>query len=355
MTSVTDDHHREERLRAALAREGEAHEVDVAALYAATLARASAGGRPAEVPTGAGRRRAWRVAAAAVAVAAAAAVAVVVAPITSEDRSGEDPSSPSDGVEQEFSCPVQQRTDFPSDDDSFLPELSPEGRPAGEAAGAPRHEVVLRGDRATLRLGNADGTLASRSSFERSGGSYRLLTVTRCSNDPAAGSSSVPLVVEGLEPGADDLRAEDVSPTAVLVADRPTYDVSGLEKRTTAYADSCGARVCVTAGSRTGTRTVSTLPSAPVPMDLTSQLTDPDDVVGVESAQLLVALHDRAGEVSEVAWRDTSGASTAVPAVAGGPWQGSLYLVLVPAARFDALQVEGRGGRTDYAVGDLRG
>ncbi|CAN5145739.1 hypothetical protein BH09ACT12_BH09ACT12_34860 [soil metagenome] len=343
----------EDRLREALEADAATHDVDLLGLYAATRARL--GEQEALEARRSRSGTTSRVLLAAAAVVVVAGVGFLVPHVTDRLLS-DDYTSSSGAVDDDFTCPIQQTTDFASDDDdSFLPELSAEAKPTGEAAGAPRHEVAVDGDRATLRLGNDDGTLASVTTFDRVGESYRRVAVTKCSNDPVAGSSSAALVTEGLPRTSSDLRAQDVAPGASLVADRLTYDVAGLAKRISMYAYPCQPRVCVEAGSRTDTRTRSSLPRSGAPVDVTSQLADPDDVVGVDSAQLLVALYDADDEVVEVSWSDTAGAVTVVPAVADGEWRGQVFLVLVPTDSFASLTVTRSEGRSsEYSAVDLR-
>ena len=353
--SQANERRDEDLLRAAMKQEGAAHDVDVVGLYATTQARVERGMVVGAHPSPVRRRRGWLAAAAIGVAASAAGVVIAMTPPTTGGGLAEDPASSTDGVESTFSCPVLRTTDFAlDDDDSFLPELSPDGVPLGEAADAPMEEVVLRGDRAILRLGNADGSLASSTSFERVADGYQRLSVTKCSNEATASGSSAPLVDPGL-PTPADLRAQDLAPSAVLVADRLTYDVSGLEKRITAYAYPCGVRVCLEAGSPDDTITTSTFPKTPAPRDLTTQLADPDDVVGIEPAQRFIGLHDREGTVREVSWSDASGIRTIVPAVQGGAWAGELYLVLVPSQTFDVLEVDGADEVSTYTTEDLRG
>lgn len=342
----------EQRVRAALRREAEKHEVDVAGLYTATRGRLAA----EDVRARRRPRSPHRVVLAAAAAVVAVAAMGVATPLVA-DRLLADGSEPGGGpVDDYFSCPAQRTVDAArSDDDGFLPELSASGEPVGEAAGAPRDQVVVDEDRATLRLGNPDGSLASISTFEKVPGGYRLLDTTVCSNDPVAGSSSLPLVDTGLGDSSSDLRAEDVAADAVLVLDRLTYDVSGLSKRITAYAYPCGLRVCVESGTRGGTITRSSLPRSATPVDLTSQLSDPDDVVGVESAQRLVALYDRDGSVAEVAWTDAVGTRTVVLQVDGASWPGQLFLVLAPTEALAGLDVrDADGAVTTYDPAELR-
>ncbi len=345
----------EEELKKALDDEADRHEVDVQSLYVATRARLTS----AVGDERADRSRSRRVLGAAAAVAAVA-VTVALLP-TALDRvvEREDSTAAAGAVDEAFSCPVRRTTRFTAsnDDDSFLPELTVDGEPAGEASVAPRYDVVRRGDIAELRLGNADGTLASVVTFRRSDGEYERVSVTKCSNAEAAGATSAPqpLVTPGLVPGPSDFAAGDFPPGAARVVDRLTYDTSGLEKRQSIWAHPCGERLCLVSGSRTSTQMTSRLRGDGTPYDLTSQLSDPDDVVGIDPAQRLFAIYDTTGRSSSVSWTDRSGGTHPVPA-ADGAWSGRLFLVLVPSRSFDRLDVvTADAGPTSYSLADIRG
>ena len=85
-------------------------------------------------------------------------------------------------------------------DDSFLPELTSDLEPAGEAVGAPGWESERVGSNAVLRLGNSDGTLASVVTFQNTGYGWRRVLTTKCSNDATAGKSTAALITSGLPP-----------------------------------------------------------------------------------------------------------------------------------------------------------
>lgn len=342
----------EQRVREALERDGSRHEVDVQALYAATRARLDEREDRAALRRRGAARGGLLAAAAVVTIAGVGVVAPVVT-----DRLFADSSDASAGpVDSAFSCPVQRTTDLTtSDDDSFLPELDARARPTRGSDDAPRHVVVVDGDRATLRLGNADSTLASVTTFEKVDGAYRRLEVTKCTNDAVVGSATAPLVDPGLASTEPGLRARDVDPDAVLVLDRLTYDVAGLSKRITGYAYGCEARVCVDAGSAPGQLVLARVRGNGVPDDISSVLADPDDVVGVDPAQALVAIYDRTGQLADVTWGDRSGARTAVDPVPDESWTGRFYLVLAPAATLQDVQVTTTDGEsTTYDAEDLR-
>ncbi len=344
----------EEELTKALEDEAGRHDTDVQALYVATRARldVAAGDERAH-------RRPSRWAFGAAAAVAAVAVTALLAP-TALDRWMEhtDSTAAAGAVAEAFSCPVRRTTNFTADndDDSFLPELTDDGEPAGEATVAARYDVVTHGDLAELRLGNADGTLASVATFRQTGGGYERVSVTKCSNAAAAGAASAapPLVTPGLVAGPSDFTPRDFPPGAVQVVDRLTYDTSGLEKRQSIWAYPCGTRVCLVSGSRTSTQMTSRLRGDATPVDLTSQLSDPDDVVGIDPSQRLFAIYDSTG-ASSVSWTDRRGQTRPVSAT-DGAWDGQVFLVLVPSSSFVALDVATAGaGPESYSLADITG
>ena len=347
----------EEELEKALEDEAGRHDIDVQALYVATRARlnVAAGDERAHR-----RPSRWAFGAAAATAVAAVAVTALLAP-TALDRwmDRNDSTTAAGTVAKAFSCPVRRTTNFTADndDDSFLPELTNDGEPAGEATVAARYDVVTRGDHAELRLGNADGTLASVTTFRQTGGGYERVSVTKCSNAAAAGAASAPqpLVTPGLVAGPSDFAPRDFPPGAVQVVDRLTYDTSGLAKRQSIWGYPCGTRVCLVSGSRTSTQMTSRLRGDAMPVDLTSQLSDPDDVVGIDPSQRLFAIYDMTGASSTVSWTDRSGTTNPVSAV-DGAWAGRLFLVLVPSSSFGTLDVAtGDVGPESYSLADITG
>ena len=102
---------------------------------------------------------------------------------------------------------------------------------AADEVGAPRYSYVENGDDATLRLGNADGSLASISTFRRTEAGWDLVTTTKC----AAGDGGILVPVDDpLRLGARGTQPYparsmiDNPASAVLFDDRSTYDVAGL-------------------------------------------------------------------------------------------------------------------------------
>ena len=353
----------EDRLGRALHEEAEAREVDVQRLYAETQERlAQRRGRStgtAVRPTG------WSRPALVAAAVLAAAGAGWIAPGLVEDvaRRAEPAATVEGGVEDTFTCPAQDTIEFGpgNDDDSFIPEF-PEGAAGrfAESVGAPRYELEQDGDTATLRLGNADGTLASVSTLRRAGSTWEPVTASVCGNRPG---NLVP--VDGAdrlgdhrglggEPG--QLTAEDFPPGSVRVDMRNSYDVAGLVRRRSIWAEPCDRGVCLTAGSRTATITTGPVRPDPFrPEDRTEQLADPDDVVGQRSAYRLFAVYDRDGELARVSWDTKGGRVTWVEPIPGGGWPGQLFLVLAPSDDFGVLTVHPKEGEgRNYTAEQIR-
>jgi hypothetical protein len=325
----------EQRLRDSLDRAATAVDVDAAALYAATRARLD------EAPPAA-RRRAWLP----VVVAAAAVVLVVGAGVVLLDRvtEGARDLSVSGEVADDFTCPVQRTTTFGpgNDDDSFLPELSGDLQPRGEADVTRNWEADPTDNGAVLRLGNADGSLASVTTFAKRGGSYEAVEVTKCTNDVPVGPQAPPLITPDLPAERDEARPP-LHEGAVKVVDRLTYDTAGLETRQTIWADRCGSAVCLVAGSRSGYTRASLGGDAAVPSDRSDQLADPDDVVGQDLGLTLVALYDRTSDVGLVG-SSPDGVSTPAEVVRSEAWPGRLFLLLAPTHDLWSVSVLPTGG-----------
>ncbi|KQP64496.1 hypothetical protein [Nocardioides sp. Leaf285] len=349
----------EDRVRGALEHAAEARDVDVAALHAAVRDELTRRERAWRTPRRAARTRVtWVAGLSGVGLAGALGAALLAGlPVLPGDADrgvdpGERPAGRG-GVAEGFACPAQESVDLGpgSADDSFLPELTDDLRPAGEATAAPRWEVAEGPDGTTLlRLGDAGGALASVVTFRASGSGFRPVSVERCV-DVGDGSR---LLTPGLPDSPGLLSAADVGEGAVRVVDRASYDTVGLVKRHTVWAVPCGRSVCLVAGSRGDTITRSRLrPDDPTPLDRTSQLSDPDDVVGRASAQRLVVVYDGQGAVTGVTWRDRAGATTTVDPVRAATWPGVLYVFLAPTDDLAAVTVSSPDGDVVHPAGSV--
>ncbi|HET7736503.1 MAG TPA: hypothetical protein VFK52_11035 [Nocardioidaceae bacterium] len=308
----------EEKVREALQRAGQERHVDVPALHDSTrraLLRRST--RP--------RLASWRP----ILLGAAAAVLAIGAVVTVPrlDLSDRDPGPsgfPDQGVDDEFSCPLQGNTRFGPDtgDGSFRPQLSDDLRPTGEAARAPRWETEVTGSSAVLRLGNADGTLASLTRFVRSNGGWQPDLITRCidSTSPQA----------DLVPGG----RHEVVNGSLQVVDRLAYDVRGLETRQTVWAKPCDRFVCLTDAVPVGSISGQLTPGEP--QDATFYLGHWVGMPGEDLGVRLVVVYDRAGTLGSVDWVSTSGQSHIAEPLRGG-WRGPIFAFL--AADSDLAEV----------------
>ena len=223
----------EERLTRALHDEAERVDPDVGRMYAATLRRLA---KPDGRRTG---ELFWPLLVTVVVLALLVGSVVIL-----QHRGPRDAvpagTSKEGGVSTSFTCAGQITVDDAGrkQDDSFLPSIDgPRGisqeriaQAAADEAGAPRYSYVENGDDATLRLGNADGSLASVSTFHRSPTGWDLVTTTKCA--AADGGILVP-VDDPLRLGTHEAkpypaRSMIENPaSAVLVDDRSSYDVTG--------------------------------------------------------------------------------------------------------------------------------
>ena len=177
----------EERLTRALHDEAERVDVDVERMHAATLRPARRAARPSYRPSCCGH--CWsRVGGAG---AAGRLGVVILQHRLAEDRRARRAPARA-GVSTTFTCPAQITVDDAGREAGRLVPAqhrrsdgtsarSGSRRPRPTSVGAPRYSYVENGDQATLRLGNADGSLASNSTFtphrEPAGAS---ITTTKC-------------------------------------------------------------------------------------------------------------------------------------------------------------------------------
>lgn len=219
---------------------------------------------------------------------------------------------------------------------------------------------VDEGDVTLLRLGNADGSLASVSTFRRVGDDWQRVEATVCTNTtgnlvPVPGAEKLGSH-DGLGSEEDQFTASDFPAGSVRVDDRASYDVAGLAMRRSIWAEPCDQGVCLTAGAKHTTITTGPVRPDPFrPEDRTSQLADPDDVVGQDSAYRLFAVYDRDDELSHVSWATKDGRRTRVQPIFGGGWPGQLFLVLAPTDEFSTLTVHPRDGRArEFTAAQIR-
>ena len=122
------------------------------------------------------------------------------------------------------------------------------------------------------------------------------------------------------------------------------------------WAEPCGRAVCFVAGSRTG-HTISHLKrGSPVPVDITDQLTDPDDVVGQHLGLRLVAVYDPRATLGAVSWDSYDGAIAWVDPLHGGGWPDQLFVFLAPDTDLAVVTLHPHNGEArNYQRADFIG
>ena len=342
----------EERLTRALGDEAEQVDADVARMYAETMHRLA---EPRVRRTG---ELLWPL------VVTVAVLALLVGSVAIIRHGGLRLIGPAGtskvgGVSTSFTCGGQISVGDAAgrkQDDSFLPSLDRGPQDAADAAGAPRYSYVENGDAATLRLGNADGSLASVSTFRRSSAGWELVTTTKCAADDGG------ILVPGDRPLRLGTRETTPYPagswirnptSAVLVDDRSTYDVAGLARHRTMWASQCGRRICLVDGTPTGF--VSTeVKAAKAPADITSLLLEPDSMVGRTPSLVLWVVYDADRSVPSVEMRLRDGTTRAAERISGPGWRGRAYLALGRPGEVQSVQVRHRGGATTtYPAKDI--
>ena len=348
-----------ERLTRALHDEAERVDPDVDRMYAATLRRLT---KPGVRRTG---ELLWPLLVTVVVLALLVGSAVILQhhwqkPVVPAG------TSKAGGVSTTFTCPGQITVDDAGrkQDDSFLPSIDgPRGisqeriaQAAADEVGAPRYSYVENGDDATLRLGNADGSLASISTFRRTQAGWDLVTTTQCAAED--GGILVPvddplrLGAHGTKPYPARSMIENPE-SAVLVDDRSTYDEAGLVKHHTIWASQCGPRICVVGGTPTS-MVLPEIKAAQPPGDITSLLLAPDLMVGRTRSLVLWVVYDADRSVSSIVMRLRDG--TTLPAVrkSGPGWRGRAYFALGRPDEVESVLVRHRGGTTTtYPAKDI--
>jgi hypothetical protein len=330
----------EERLRVALSDEADALDVDLLRLHAETRARGASAPPPRRGP-------ALLVAACVLLVAGTAVAGALLAGLGPGRRTDLATDRPDRApVDTSFTCAHQRTWRFEEGravgDDGFVPDLAEGPAAMARLVGAPRYELTVHQDTATLRLGNTDGTLASRSDFVRGPDGWLPVRALTCQGDGTPlvggrGGTADRLAVRPSTPGAADdppLSAGDVGRGATLLDRRGYYDVSGLLHDRTVWAAPCGRKVCVRAGVRDSYVAADVAPGVP-PTDLTSVFLPPDDMVGIAPPYAFVVVAEAGATVT---WRDTAGTQHDAQ-----PVEGTWY-VLAPYDDLEEVVVEPRDG-----------
>jgi hypothetical protein len=352
----------EERLSRALHEDADGREVDLQRLFAATRDRLDATPAPS--------RRPWAFAMAAAATAAVVAAGALLLPggdlsllPAGPDRSG---GPVEGGVDDAFTCPEQVTYDWTRPetitDDYFVASL--DGGPRAQARNhdAARYEYEERGDRAYLRFGNADGTLATLSEFRRNGDEWVRFRTDVCTGRD--GSVAVPTQDEDRlgrhdgEPYPPSTLGGDRSNAAVLVDDRSYFDGVGLVRHRSIYAEPCGRQVCVWAiqdpTSLVATQTRAG--DAGRPREMTGLFWPPDETVDRRVGEGLWVLADPDGSVKHLVAHHHDGSEVLSQTFTGPGWPGDLHVLLAERDQVKSVLVVPRTGRTRYhTLADLPG
>ena len=341
----------EERVTRALHDEADRIDVDVQGLHAGTRRR---------LPTAAPHRR--------IGVLAPLLVAALVLTLLGGIallRLGDDsrPTPPATapregGVDTQFTCPVQITADEAQRelDDALVVDLSAGPAEAARLLGAPRYAFSTTGDRALLRLGNADGSLAATATFRRTSDGWDLDTTQRCGGQDNGISV----------PGTDQLRLgrRDAAPypasrfgfdpsTAVFVDDRTTYDQSGLAQHRSVWAGPCERRICVSGGTPTS-YAIGEISRNARPENISGVLLDADAMVGRRPGLVLWAVYDADRNVTSLTSRHQDGSSRPAEVVRGPGWTGRLLLLLDEPDRVRSVTVRRADGTSvDYAPAQI--
>lgn len=343
----------EERVTRALRDEADRIDVDVAALHAATRDRLA--------PRPRNRLRSAPALAASVAVALVLVGGITFATVFRDVGSGlldtMTGTSEKGGVARSFTCPRTVTVDDAGrrSDDSFLPHLDAGPRHAADAEGAPRYEYSSSGERAVLRLGNADGTLASTATFRRRGGGWDLVTTTKCVG--ARGSILVPErdpLRLGRRAATPYPGKKMVGAHAVLVDDRSYYDVAGLVHHRSMWAAPCNQSLCLASGQPTSMVLAEAAPprgERTKVEDITSMFLPPDDMVGRKNPFRAWVVYDPDRRDTGV-WAKSARGHRVVDAtrIAGPGWTGQAFVLLAPAGAVAEVVVDTRDGSESTPV-----
>ncbi|UYM06490.1 hypothetical protein [Solicola gregarius] len=351
----------EDRLRTELRETAERRNVDVDALYAATLERIESPVKPR------GRHRAVLIAATAAAVVGIAAGGLwlddeLVGPGASMSPAGQGrpiqrPVTSGGPVDKEFSCAHTTSTN------------GAEGDPINVALPALHHMGIERslfeqhGETGTLRLGPDDGTMSAKLEVRKDDGGWFVDRLERCTG-PQGTYVPVPGLLElgphGREmPTPLEPTGGEPKPTSSIVAvdDRPYYNRFGVIDHRTYYAYETESGVLVAdyqdsyrAPKFAEYSSYFGLARHDRPLDDGFNFV-PNDYSGPRKDFAFVVYYSTAPDTLTAELKD--GTTIEADQIRGDDWRGTLYAVLAPPDQVDRFVLTRDGETTSYEPGEL--
>jgi hypothetical protein len=259
-------------------------------------------------------------------------------------------------VATRFFCPHRStvRFDPVAKDLSFVPSLEHGPRWFAAQMEAPRFAFQVNGDTATLRLGNADGSLGSISTFSRADGQWKVVQATKCVNGPFLAGDSQQTGAQSSPLPSPDPRVMETSrgcSAPTFVHGHAYYDTAGLLRHEWTYAAGCPdgkvRLAMVTTQGSAAAVTVSSLPGLK-PVDV-SRLPFAADLGPGRRVGLWV-LYDARHAVAGLSAELSTGQSLPAEAVDLRKHSGTLFLVLAPRDQVEQLTVHPvQGAATTYS------
>lgn len=350
----------EERLRTELHDTADRRDVDVEALYAATLERIESPAKPR------GRHRAVLIAATAAAVVGIAAGGLwldheLVDPGASMSPAGQarliqDPVTSGGPVDKEFSCAHTTSTNGADGDPINV------AMPALHHMGIERSAFESHGETGTLRLGPDDGTMSAKLEVHKDDG-WVVDRLERCTG-PQGTYVPVPGLLElgahGREmPAPLEPTGGDPKPTSSIVAidDRPYYNRFGVVDHRTYYAYETRSGVLVAdyqdahrAPRFAEYSSYFGLGRLDPPLDEGFNFV-PNDYPGARKDFAFVLYYSTS--TAKLTAELNDGTTIEADQIRGDDWQGTLYAVLAPPDQVDRFVLTRAGETTTYQPGEI--